>query len=453
MKQPTRQLCQRYTNLTEEEIVFLEEYNPTLQALANAEQADVFIDCQTSTGKCAIIVSEAKPHTVPSSYSKPLIGMLIQWKDEPAVDRSFRLGVATVGMKAVSVPENSQVVQTVEPLYYQEKLVGVLIYEKRRTPSEELLARLPGARSRQFQPEHDWLVEQIQEAVLLVDQRDMVCDCNRAARKLYRELGYVDDLLDMPASNVRLCTGGDPKQIREVRSGSHVLEYQEIPLSHDRVKYSILIRDITERRRQESENQMLTVSLRELKHRVKNNLQLLANLMRCQGQSSSYPEVQDTMYSMSVRLMSIMATLDEMVQRPGEKVSLRSVLEQIRTNCLQNFLMSAQPIVITVSGADQDIPGEAGASVALVVNELVLNAVKHAFPNGRAGHIAIEAEQSGLSFRISVRDDGVGFDPAQTGSGLGLELVQTIVRDRLSGEVTLESGPSGTNVTFDFWIF
>ena len=82
MNQITRILCQKYTDLTDDEISYLEEYNKTLQALANAAQADVFIDCRSCTGKSAIVVGEAKPQTVASSYSKPLLGMPMNWLDE-----------------------------------------------------------------------------------------------------------------------------------------------------------------------------------------------------------------------------------------------------------------------------------------------------------------------------------------------------------------------------------
>ena len=89
----TRMLCQKYTDLTDAEISYLESYGALLPALANAEQADVFIDCRTVSGRSAIVVCEAKPQTVPSNYRSSILGMLIHWRDEPAVDRSFRLAV------------------------------------------------------------------------------------------------------------------------------------------------------------------------------------------------------------------------------------------------------------------------------------------------------------------------------------------------------------------------
>ena len=106
----TRMLCQKYTDLTDGEIAHIESYNAILPALANAGEADVFIDCRTSTGRSAIVVCEAKPQTVPSNYERTILGMLIQWRDEPAVDRSFRLQVPTVGMRAVSMPEDRRII-------------------------------------------------------------------------------------------------------------------------------------------------------------------------------------------------------------------------------------------------------------------------------------------------------------------------------------------------------
>ena len=86
------------------------------------------------------MVCEAKPQTVPSNYERTILGMLIQWRDEPAVDRSFRLQVPTVGMRAVSMPEDRRIVQSVEPIFYEGRLIAVLIYEKPAMAVEAMVA-------------------------------------------------------------------------------------------------------------------------------------------------------------------------------------------------------------------------------------------------------------------------------------------------------------------------
>ena len=451
---PTRRLCQKYTSMTEAEIAFLEEYVPTLQALANAEEADVFIDCRTASGKNAIVVGEAKPTTVPSCYAGMILGMIISWTDEPAVDRSFRLGVPTVGVKAVSMPENAQVVQTVEPLFFQGKLVAVLIYEKRSTQAEEIFLKLPVEPRRPFQHDSSWLVDRISEAALLVDRKGIICDCNAAARDLYRQLGYVSDIQGGPAVNILpyLDQDGRTELRKEVVSGAHVLEYRQIPLQQEGIAYGVLIQDVTALRQKEREAVRLSISLRELRHRMKNNLQLLSNILRYQGQNAHSPETQSALYDASVRLLSVMSTMDELVQLPGEQVSLRHVLEGVRANVLQHMLTPAQTIVITVTGGDLAAPAETGVAVALAVNELTQNAVQHAFPSGRAGQIRLMLQPGSVSARISVEDDGCGLPKGPAGGCIGLSLVRTIVKERLGGEVEVQTGPGGTCVSFDFFL-
>ena len=90
-------------------------------------------------------------------------------------------------------------------------------------------------------------------------------------------------------------------------------------------------------------------------------------------------------------------------------------------------------------------------SVALVVNELVQNALKYAFPSGQAGRIGIELHSGRPLCQLTVWDNGVGFqaDRPRPG-GAGLELASTIVREKLTGEWSVESGPGGTRISFDF---
>lgn len=455
MNQITRILCQKYTDLTDDEITCIEQYGQTLQALANAEQADVFIDCRSCTGKTAIVVGEAKPQTVTSSYSKPLLGMPMNWQDEPAMERSFRLGVPTVGRKAVSVPEDGHVVQTVEPIFFQGRLIGVLIYEKKASMVEEVLSSVPEGTRSLLAGESQWLSQSIDEAVLLVDTGNQVCACNDAARQIYKKLGYVSDILGMSAANILLDAESDDRSAawRETVTGDRILRYRQIWLGKDEIRYALIIQDVSELRRQEKEARYQTVAARELRHRMKNNLQLLAGMLRYQEENSSLPQVQSILRDTAGRLLSLTAALEEPARDAQASLSLRAVLERVRLNILQNSLGPAQNIAIRVVGDELSVSSETASSISLVVNELVQNAVKHAFPDGRPGIITIEPERTPLFSRISVRDNGVGMGGtcgSGVSCGMGLGLVRTIVREKLNGELTIASGGGGTEVIFDF---
>ncbi|MEM5769130.1 MAG: histidine kinase N-terminal domain-containing protein, partial [Bacillota bacterium] len=95
-------LCRRHTDLTEEDIVLIRGMSAVLKTIANLEEADIFVDCPCREGGDAIVVAEAKPEGVPSSYKKTVTGLMAKPENEPAVARSLTLGVATRQMKATT---------------------------------------------------------------------------------------------------------------------------------------------------------------------------------------------------------------------------------------------------------------------------------------------------------------------------------------------------------------
>lgn len=450
MSNTTRILCQKYTDLTDEEISCIEAYNDLLPALANAEQADVFVDCRTFTGRSAIVVCEAKPQTTPSNYKGTILGMLIQWRDEPAVDRSFRLGVATVGVRAVSMPEDKRIVQTVEPIFHKEKLIAVLIYERPALAVEDMVPPTPAEAEGL-----DWsaLAPYLNDAIIFLDESDLVCGYNRAAGELYRGMGYIGDIMGMAVSNIQPATPADcDERAHESVMVNHALQYQKITVSTGKAHSALIIRDMTERRRLEEELSFQKMALRELRHRMKNSLQMIASLTRSRAFEATDPaSAQTALLDTANRLLSITATLDNIVQISLEKVSLFQVLEQIRKYTLQTLLTPAKNVSVRVTGEDVEVSANCAASVALVVNELVQNAVKHAFPAGGAGTIGIELQGGRPLSKVTVTDNGVGFRLGEARPGsMGLELAASIVREKLMGEWNIESDGAGTRITIDF---
>lgn len=453
MNSATRILCQKYTDLTDAEIACIEGYNDILPALANAEKADVFIDCRTATGRSAIVVCEAKPQTVPSNYKGTILGMLIQWRDEPAVDRSFRLGVATAGVRAVSMPEDRRIVQTVEPIFCSEKLIGVLIYEKPTIAVENMVSR--SIESGQGAEALDWggIAPYLSDAVIFLDDADRVCGYNQTAEELYRNMGYMGDIMGMAWSNLQPAAPTAPdRQIHETFMVNRALQYRKIPVSAGGARAALIIRDVTDQRRLEQELSFQKMALRELRHRMKNNLQMMADLARSRSYEVSGPDTMQTaLLDTASRLLSITATLDGIVQVSLEKVSMLQVLEQIRRYTLQTLLTSSRNVVIQVRGEDVEVSADCATSVALVVNELIQNALKYAFPTGGTGIIGIELQNCRPLCKVTVWDDGVGFRPEDVRpGGMGLQLAASIVREKLTGEWAVETGETGTRISFDF---
>ncbi|MGN0629434.1 MAG: sensor histidine kinase [Oscillospiraceae bacterium] len=465
----TRTLCQKYTNLTDDEITHLEEYATMLQPLANAEQADVFIDCRSFTGKTAIVVAEAKPQTVPSNYSIPILGMLINWQDEPAVDRTFRFEKPTRRMCAVHMPEDRNVIQTVEPLFYDEKLIAVLIFEKKADIEEkraqtELVAEeeKSDAVASVFGKLTKPIIEHLSEAVIIIGDNDEVVACNAAARELYaKKLGYVDNIMKMSLKNIQtdsdeyFLPGSDISEKgikqREVMVSSYNLRYTTVPIYENSIKLAIIIEDVTALREQEKKAGAQTIAMREQRHRIKNSLVMLSGMLDCQEKYADELDARSVLHDTAGRLNALAATLEEIVHVSDKSASLKYVLEKVRANILQSSISTMQPVSIKIVADDIQISSAYASPIALVVNELLQNAIKHAFPSGRNGTVMLTAEKGILSTKISVIDDGIGFEPEQERkNGTGLDIVKTIVKEKLNGEFMIESSEKGTAVTFDF---
>ena len=156
-------------------------------------------------------MAEAKPEEDPSAYRNSVVGMLAKSENEPAVARTFRLGVATKHMKA-RTQEDNYTIQSVEPIKYNGRVIGVLIREKRITDEQDeqndgdryMAVETPLAH---MINENEWLTESIDEGLILVDERDEVIFRNMYAKKLFQNLGYVRDILGQKYKNVCLTNG------------------------------------------------------------------------------------------------------------------------------------------------------------------------------------------------------------------------------------------------------
>lgn len=456
-----KQLCKKYTDLGDADITVIEMMSRFLQPIANLVDADIFIDCPGRDGD-AIVVAEAKPSDVPSSYKKTVVGMLAKQENEPAVARTFRLGVGTKEMKATT-QENGTTIQTVEAIRNGNKIVGVLIQERRLDEARELGDRIHFSQQSDeriasalthMASEGNWLTECIDEAILMVNHDGIVGFRNTLARELYQTLGYVEDVLGQPYKNVQLSEEPGEK-VREVNGYSvtqvtvsgRVLSLRKVTLDTPEVAFAIVIQDETWRREQEQALILKSVAIKEMHHRVKNNLQTIASLLSLQMRRTDSPETKEVLCESMNRILSIAST-HEVLSRSGvDEVMLGAVINNIRLNTLRN----PHCVEVSIEGDDFTVDSDIATSVALVVNELLQNSYKYAFQDRKDGLVRIIVTHGDLYSNIRVMDNGSGFDIHQIDShSLGLSIVHTLVKDKLKGNYEIESGSEGTSTTFTF---
>ena len=460
-----QELCKKYTDLTDEEIATIQGMSAVLQPLANLEDADIFIDCPSWDGD-AIVVAEAKPSYVPSSYKKTVVGLLARKENEPAVARTFRLGVATKQMKAVT-QENGRTIQSVEPIRNAtgDRVIGVLIREQRVDEqrqiserlhfSEQSYERIANALAHMV-GSNNWLTECIDEALLMVDKSGVVTFRNSLARDLYRKLGYIDDPLGQPYENVRLVDSwNDMDQsgfsVIETTVGRHSLSIKRIQVDSEDMAFAVVIQDLTWKKEQEKALILKSVAIKEMHHRVKNNLQTIASLLRLQVRRSDNEETRKVLGESMNRILSIATTHELLAQSGVDQVKIGEVILNIKNNTVRYFARPHFDVNITLEGDDFEVDSDIATSVALIINELLQNSLQYAFQDREKGLVRIVVTRGELYSRIEVIDDGSGYDVENVRTDrLGLSIVQTMVKDKLRGTLDVESGPGGTHVTFEF---
>jgi two-component sensor histidine kinase len=171
------------------------------------------------------------------------------------------------------------------------------------------------------------------------------------------------------------------------------------------------------------------ILLREGDHRIKNSLQIVASLMSMQARSETNPAASEALLSAATRVQSIARIHDALQDRRGEGVvNLGAVL---RTMCETLHQMAGDPLrmAVQVDVESVEMPATLAQPIVLAVNELVINALRHAFPGDRIGVVDVRLARVGGELRIAVADDGVGLPPNYAeANGYGTRLVRMMCR-------------------------
>lgn len=457
MKRTIHQLCEEYTDLDSDEIQVIEMMAATLQPLANLEAADIFVDCPCREGD-AIVVAEANPEDGPSSYENSVVGMLAKAENEPAVARTIRLGIATKYMKC-RTQEDNHTIQSVEPIRYNNRVIGVLIRERQINEEKDVEERQNRYEAVETPLNHminenEWLTESIDEGLILVDRHGIVSFRNLYAQELFFNLGYVEDILGQQYKNICLNSYDSDSDLNEVltevRAGSYYLRIRQIRMDKGDIHLAVIIRDITWNREQEKSLVLKSVAIKELHHRIKNNLQTIASLLRLQERRTDSAETKRVLQESINRILSISVTHQLLARSGMDEVNLKDVIATVKNNALQPFSREHLSIEVELTGDDLTVDSEIATSAALAVNELLQNCMKYAFAGRTNGRIQILLEKGKIYSTITVIDDGVGFDTSKKRTGsLGLNIVESMVRDKLHGNLKIRSGSAGTRVSFD----
>jgi two-component sensor histidine kinase len=211
----------------------------------------------------------------------------------------------------------------------------------------------------------------------------------------------------------------------------------------------VLVRDVTDVRSRDRALLTKDATIREINHRVKNNLQTVAALLRLQARRMTEPAARAALEESVRRVASIAVVHETLAGSREDVVAVDDVLDQVLP--MLGDLTSIGPAARTRRiGQVGELPAAAATSLVMAVTELLQNAAEHAYPGSEPGTIELVAERDGDDLVVRVRDDGQGlpegFDPDAC-DGLGLQIVRTLVTSELGGTIRMSSPSGGSRGT------
>lgn len=456
MSEIIRSLCKEFTDLYEEEIDEIERAAENLEVFASMLDADAFIDCPLNDGSGdAIVVAEARSIEVPSSYKESVVGKIATKEKEPAVNRTFELGIPVKFVKAIT-QEGKTVVQRVEPIISMNRVIGVYIIEE-KTEQDDFPMTINDSVIEDVNHELR-VVDTLEEALLFVDSEGYVVYCNKAAEDIYDKLGFVMKITGSKYDSICLMKESDEDKEKmlvqkEVRIGDRFLRIKRTKIERENIRELVNIQDITEEKRREKELILKSVAIQEMHHRVKNNLQTIVSLLRLERNKTTSEEARAIIDDTVNRIMVIAGTHELLMQNDDESPKLNDLINSIKNNMLKSYQRDDFELSIECHGGDFKETMERAIAVAFVLSELIQNSIKHAFKGRKEGRIFIMSikRNDGMN-EIVYRDNGCGFDVENLTSNksMGGTIINLMVKEKLKGHITINSGPEGSKFKIIF---
>jgi two-component sensor histidine kinase len=211
----------------------------------------------------------------------------------------------------------------------------------------------------------------------------------------------------------------------------------------------VLTRDISELRSRDRLLKSKDATIREIHHRVKNNLQTISSLLRLQSRRLDSPEAKAALEESVRRIRSIALVHETLSREAGDDVPFIEIVRPLVRMVEEGLSSPERPLGFKVVGDAGRLPATIATPLAVVLTELLQNVVDHAFPDGSADHVGqtvVELANDGDQLRVLVTDDGVGLPPAfslEASTGLGLHIVRTLVTSELAGTIDMRRGDGG----------
>ncbi len=247
--------------------------------------------------------------------------------------------------------------------------------------------------------------------------------------------------------SLMLVAGGRAPGETEVENAGAVMTLRSIPLMHKEKRDGalVLLRDVSELRRRE--NALLTkdATIREIHHRVKNNLQTVAALLRLQSRRTDSVEVKEALEEAQRRVAAIATVHETLAHEPGTFVDFDEVAQRL-VLMVRDVTRDMRKGTIHLTGSFGVLRSEHATALAMALTELMSNAIEHGIAlRETEGGVKVHAKR-GVDLVVTVEDDGPGLPETGVVEGLGLSIVRTIITQDLRGQLEFLPRPEGGTI-------
>lgn len=231
---------------------------------------------------------------------------------------------------------------------------------------------------------------------------------------------------------------------------AHQLEYPGADASPAGTRLMLALADVTDARASDRKKDKLIREkaelMRELQHRIANSLQIIASVLMQSARKVGTDESRVHLRDAHHRVIAIAELQRHLAETGDGAVAIGPYLKQLCQTLGASMIGDHDQTSLVVETDDSQIPGNASVSMGLIVTELVINSLKHAFPDGRRGAIRVDYRGTAAEWRLTVTDDGIGMDgELDSSAGLGTNLITALAR-HLEAEVHVSDARPGTCV-------
>ena len=209
----------------------------------------------------------------------------------------------------------------------------------------------------------------------------------------------------------------------------------------------VILQDITELRKKDEELLIKSVVIKEIHHRVKNNLQTIASLLRLQERRAQSDETKIVLRDCVNRVNSIAIVHEYLSQQDTGLIDVAKVAKGIYQAIISSMLNPEFALKAEFKADEVQLPSDKATSIALILNELLQNTIEHAFEGRTSGMMEVRFLEQSTCYTLSIADDGVGlpegFSLTAMRESLGLKIIKTVAEADLQGSFTLENRAQG----------